>query len=539
MSMSNSTKSLVIGAVIAAMLGGTPALAQSAPPVSLPVFAQSVAAAAASDEAIATFYRENDYRPLWTGEGAQDRARLQALLRAFDNAADHGLPAHRYATDTLRADLARITSERDLGRVEVELSRLFLRYARDVQTGILTPGRVDGEIVRDVPLRDPLASLRAFAASAPDDFIRALPPASAEYTRLMKGKFDLEQIIAQGGWGMAVPTGTTLRPGDTGPVVVALRDRLVAMGYLRRSASVEYDAQIQAAVQAFQTRHGLAADGIAGPSTIGELNVSAQDRLASVIVALERERWMNIDRGARHILVNITDYSMQLFDDGKVTFETAAVVGAHRKDFRTPEFSDEMDHMVINPTWHIPRSITVRDYLPQLQQNPHAAGHLRIIDSAGRVVPRDAVDFRQFTARTFPFAMQQPPSNSNALGLVKFMFPNKYNIYLHDTPQKNLFGQEARAFSNGCIRLEDPFEFAYILLSRQTDDPEGLFQRHLQTGREITVPLEVKVPVHLDYRTAIGRAKGGLDFRRDVYGRDARIFAALRDAGVALPAADS
>ena len=171
-----------------------------------------------------------------------------------------------------------------------------------------------------------------------------------------------------------------------------------------------------------------------------------------------------------------------------------------------------------------------------LQRNPNAAGHLRIVDSHGRAVDRSAVDFTQFTARNFPFSMSQAPSDDNALGLVKFMFPNKWNIYLHDTPSKSLFNREVRAFSHGCIRLGDPFDFAYALLAPQTDDPKGEFAAHLNTRSETTLALATPVPVHIVYFTAWPTAKGRIDYRRDVYGRDARVFDALEKAGVVLPA---
>jgi murein L,D-transpeptidase YcbB/YkuD len=183
----------------------------------------------------------------------------------------------------------------------------------------------------------------------------------------------------------------------------------------------------------------------------------------------------------------------------------------------------------------VPRSIITKEYLPKLRNNPNAVGHIEITDRRGRVVNRSSADFSQYTARNFPYAMRQPPSRSNALGLVKFMFPNKYNIYLHDTPQKSLFGREVRAFSHGCIRLAEPFEFAYALLARQTEDPKAFFHRILNSGKETKVVLEKKVPVHLIYRTAVVSSLGHAEFRRDVYGRDAKIWAALERAGVVLP----
>lgn len=169
-----------------------------------------------------------------------------------------------------------------------------------------------------------------------------------------------------------------------------------------------------------------------------------------------------------------------------------------------------------------------------LQQDPFAVSHLRITDVRGQLVPREAVDFSMFDEEYFPFDMKEPPSRGNALGLVKFMFPNRYNIYLHDTPAKSLFGREKRDFSHGCIRLQDPFDFAYKLLEVQTGDPVGFFQATLRTGRETQVDLVEPVPVHIVYRTAFTQAKGRMQYRRDVYGRDAKIFRALEAEGVTI-----
>ena len=240
------------------------------------------------------------------------------------------------------------------------------------------------------------------------------------------------------------------------------------------------------------------------------------------------------DRGARNIQVNLADFHAKIIDDGVVTFETRSVVGKNTSDRRTPEFSDVMTHMVINPTWYVPRSIVTKEYLPKLQRNPNAHSYLQITDRNGRAISRGSVNFANYTASSFPFAMRQPPSKSNALGLVKFMFPNPYNIYLHDTPHKSLFARETRAFSHGCIRLSQPFEFAYALLSLQEDAPERFFRSVLETGKERRVNLETPVPVHLMYRTAVISSRGELEFRRDIYGRDAKIWAALQEVGVVL-----
>ncbi len=516
-------------AVIA--IGGLAGSAQA----QVTAFKQAIAETASKNKDVAAFYRSNDFNPIWTKNTSEQKARRRALIAALSSADDHGLPAARYDVKGLKARMAKAKTARDLGVMDVELSKVFLRYARDVQTGVLVPSRVDEMIVRKVPYRAASDYFEAVQGKRPSNLFKSLPPQSAEYARLMKEKLKLEKIIAKGGWGATVP-GKKYEPGDSGNGVTALRNRLVRMGYLRRSATKTFDVSIQKAVQNFQLAHGLSADGVAGTGTLKEINHPVEKRLQSVIVAMERERWMNRALGKRHVMVNLADFHARIIDNGKVTFETRSVVGKNQHDRRSPEFSDEMEHMVINPTWNVPRSIATKEYLPQLQKNPGAVGYLRLVDASGRTVARENVDFNQYTARTFPFNLKQAPSNSNALGLVKFMFPNKHNIYLHDTPQKALFGRESRAFSHGCIRLQKPFEFAYALLAKQESNPKSFFHAKLKTGKETQVNLKQKVPVHIMYRTALTTAKGELQFRRDVYGRDAKIWKALSNEGVVLRA---
>ncbi len=496
-------------------------------------FKQAVAEAASDSAAIAAYYRQSGYEPLWTGQDADDLARRAALVSALRASQVHGLPDMAGQADALVAQLSAVRSTRDLGLAEVALSRAFVAYAKNIQTGQVVPSAIDNGIVRKLPEADPTAYLTGLSQSDASSYFRALPPGSRQYRDLMKQRLKLQAVIASGGWGPGVQA-KKLEPGDSGDAVVALRNRLTAMGYMRRSLSRSYDGALQTAVQSFQAAHGLEPDGVAGPGTLTEVNRSASDRLKSVIVAMERERWTNFDRGDRHILVNQTDFTARIVDHGKVTFETRSVIGKNVHDRRSPEFSDEMEHMIINPSWHVPRSIVTKEYLPKLQANPNAAGQLLITDSRGRRVDRGAVDFTQFTASNFPFAMRQPPSKSNALGLVKFMFPNKYNIYLHDTPQKHLFARETRAYSHGCIRLAQPFDFAYTILARQEDNPKDYFHRVLNTGKETKVVLEQKIPVHIIYRTAFANTKGEVEYRRDIYGRDAKIWSALETAGVSL-----
>lgn len=524
------SRMILLSGVAAATIGlaPAPATAQNT------AFRQAVAEAASQFETVAAHYRDEKYAPIWTADtdGARDRRR--ALIDALENAHLHGLPDMSATAEALVSQMEGVQSVRDLGNVEVALSRAFVEYADSLQSGLLEPKSVAKGIERDAPRRKKQDYLTGLLNADADAYFLSLAPTHWEYRALMKEKLRLEGILADGGWGSTVPVAK-LEDGDTGDSVIALRNRLVRMGYMRPSASRTYDRALRAAVIDFQSDHGLEQDGVAGEGTIGEINVPVSERLKSVIVAMERERWMNLPRGERHILVNQTDFTAKVIDHGHVTFVTRSVIGKNTSDRRSPEFSDEMEHMVINPSWYVPRSIITKEYLPKLQANPNAVSYLEITDSRGRVVNRGAVDFSQYTSRSFPFAMRQPPSTRNALGLVKFMFPNKHNIYLHDTPEKHLFSREVRAYSHGCIRLAKPFDFAYAILAKQEENPKRFFHSVLDSGKETKVDLDVHIPVHIIYRTAFTEPGGRVQFRRDIYQRDEKIWNALQERGVALP----
>ncbi len=510
--------------LVSVPLTATDVRAELSPIGSLTGFRQTVAEAAASDDDLAAFYRARDFAGAWTGADDAAVARRNALLSAMSAAPLHGLPAQAFDAEALIARLRAATTPLAQAEMDVEMSRMFLAYAHAINTGYLAPGDTVPLIVREVQVRPGLALLDGFmAATSPEGFLRDLVPASPEYTRLLRLKLDLEALMATGGWGPSVGAASLL-PGAAGDDVVALRNRLIAMGYIGRSVTRTYDAAIMTAVQAFQTAHGMEADGIAGAETIRQINVPVEERLERVIVALERERWMNnLDRGDRYIWVNLTDFTAKIMDDDAETFSTRSVIGAGALDRQTPEFSNLMSHMVINPAWYVPRSIMMNDYGGTVPRGFQA------INSQGRVANVSNVG-------NGTYSLRQPPGPGNALGEVKFMFPNPQNIYLHDTPSQSLFANAVRAFSHGCIRLDDPRDFAYALLARQTDDPQGLYESYRRSGEEVRVNLDIEVPVHIVYRTAFTDVEGRLQFRNDIYGRDEAIWQALSAAGVEIGA---
>lgn len=493
---------------------------------------QAIAQAAAGNSSLAAFYKARDYEPIWVGNSRDNKRRVDAFIDALNEARDHALPVASYRGGELAKAIGSSRSAVELAKTEVAFSTSFLAYANDIQSGILDPARVDSEIKRSAPRRDGGKNLEAFSKSSPAAFIQALPPQTREYEMLLAERASLEQAISRGGWGAKVP-GSGLKAGQSGGAVTALAGRLSAMGYMSGTRS-SYDSAVQQAVARFQKDHGLAPDGVAGKGTLAEVNKDPEDRLKQVATAMERERWSNLPQGRRHVLVNIPDFTARIMDNGRTAFETRAVVGSNQSTHRTPEFSDVMEFVVVNPTWNVPASITAREYLPMLQQDPNAVSHLQLVDDGGNVVLRASVDFAAYDGSNFPYRLKEPPSEGNALGQVKFMFPNRYNIYLHDTPAKSLFSRETRAYSHGCIRLNDPLDFANALLKPETGNPAGLMQSRLDTGRESVVELKQPLRVHLRYRTAFQLDADDFQYRRDVYGRDAKVFAALARAGVSL-----
>ncbi|MEL6233745.1 MAG: L,D-transpeptidase family protein, partial [Pseudomonadota bacterium] len=434
--------------------------------------------------------------------------------------------------------------------------------------GIIPPRSADREIHIPYEPTPVAAMLGRLSGIPPRDFF-GFAPRTEEYAQLVEELARLRDRDSAAVSVAKVPAGRTMRLGHRSDRVIALRARLAhAMGKLNvpeetaavpvvlaaleqgivepvpetlpQSRVVEaegdarvYDATLMEEVRRYQTLVGLTPDGIAGPATLGRLNADDGDRIGQVIVNLERIRWLHRDPNERHIFVNQADFTMEFMDGGRVLLESRVIVGKRR--FATPEFIDDMDHMVVNPTWHVPNSIATREILPQLQRDPTYLSRrgMRLVPTGGAPVPDGVTsDYTEFSSGYFPFRIKQEPSNFNALGRVKFMFPNQFAIYLHDTPTKRLFNYDQRAYSHGCVRVEQPFDLAYALLEGQEDDPKGYFDRLLNRGTERRINLDRPVRVYLTYRTVFVDRAGEVQIRDDVYGRDAKVLERLIAQGV-------
>ena len=331
------------------------------------------------------------------------------------------------------------------------------------------------------------------------------------------------QLTAQGGWPQ-IAVGPTLHEGDMDERIHFLRKRLAASGDLAAplDQGVLFDELLKEAVQRFQARHGLTADGVVGARTLTELNVPISKRIQQLAASLERCQPLPSLLEPRHILVNIADFTLKLYEDGKLRLSMPVIVG---KTYRqTPVFTGYISSLVLNPSWEVPRSIATKDLLPKIKKNPGYLTqlHLRVLRDWTSETELDpaTIAWANLSQARFPYRLRQDPGPANALGRVKFLLPNPYDVYLHDTPAQALFQQDSRTFSSGCIRLARPMELAVYLLQGTPLGSMDALNAALSRGKTQSVAIPSPIAVHIAYMTAWVDREGIIQFRPDIYNRD-------------------
>jgi murein L,D-transpeptidase YcbB/YkuD len=313
--------------------------------------------------------------------------------------------------------------------------------------------------------------------------------------------------------------------------VVALRQRLAAEGFLSPASNQGelFDAEVEAAVKQFQDHHYLTADGVVGRGTLAALNVPIESRIDQLRVNLERGRWVLHDLESRFIIVDIAGFEAFYYNNDEDVWTTRVQVG---KPYRaTPVFRDQITYLDFNPTWTIPPTILAKDILPKVKRDVSylSERNIKVLDRNGTVIDPHTLDWSKYSGRNFPYILRQDPGPNNALGRVKFMFPNPHFVYLHDTPSKSLFNRTGRAFSSGCIRVEKPVELAEILLNDPKRWNQEKIRREFETAKTRSVRLKEPVPILLFYWTARPDDNGHVRFKQDIYGRDTAVLRALND----------
>lgn len=466
--------------------------------------------------AVEKFYAERGYAPLWT-EGGSQNARARSVIARLKDAEADGLNPDEYPVP----DFGAASDPDALAEVDLKLTGSMLDYARQAQSGQMHWSQVSGDIQYPEHPVDPDKVLaNVTGASDPSAALEAYNPPHKLYKEL---KARLAELRADsGGPKVRIPEGKTLSLNKRNPMedprVPALRARL---GVTENPDDPHYDETVAAAVREFQSAHHLRPDGIFGNNTLARLNGPSTDRkIDTIIVNMERWRWLPRRLGAASLgnayaILNIPDYTLKVMQHGQEVWKTRVVVGKPGRH-ATPLLTETMKYITVNPTWNVPPSIIYNEYLPALQQDP------TVLDRMGLRLQR---------SRDGSIHISQPPGERNALGRLRFNFPNKFLVYQHDTPNKNLFSRDARAYSHGCMRVQNPDQYAATLLNivmpNEHYTPARIRAMYGRTERNIQFP--TPVPVNITYQTAFVE-NGKLHFRKDIYGRDAKMIALLRNA---------
>lgn len=467
--------------------------------------------------------------PLWLRHSQLNRQAYDALS-FIAASAQHGLDPNDYHLSLLRR-LSAAEKVENATYFEQLLTDALLDLISDLAIGRLDPASADPDwhIPRDDV--DPAAILKN---ALQDNYLRQslnqLIPRDEQYHLLTQALSRYQRYVARGGW-QTVPDMGLLKPGESHPYVPLIRQRLAMEdAYLTRGefeGLQQYDPRLEQAVRALQRRHGLKIDGIIGPQTLAALNVPAQQMVDKVRINLERFRWLPDDLGSRYLMVNLGSYQLNAVENDQTRLSMKVIVGMRTRS--TPTFSSSMTHIVINPYWNVPHSLARRDLLPKQQADPdffflndfniflRESGFQTAVDPY-------RVDWDEISASQFPFRLQQRPGNNNALGKIKFMFPNPWNIYLHDTPNKALFDESQRNFSSGCIRVEQPLELAEFSLNR--DNARQSLLDRIASGRNQGERLDTPLLVYAVYFTA-WPYQGEVQFSPDPYQRDQRMYKLL------------
>ncbi len=492
--------------------------------------------------ALEELYRGRGFRPLWTGEAAPPG--LGAALIGFLGASgERGLRPDDYHAGTLAA-LVEAREEGDPLDLELLISDGWLLQAHHLREGRLDRrGRFRGTVPPGTGLPGLLEA--AFEDDGPLAALEASEPTGAAYRRLRAALSRYRAIAAAGGWETGLDL-EGLEPGAEGRGVAALRRRLTVSGDLREDVAAvrlesgrpvavgpgedeSFDETLAGALRLFQARHGLEPVGRVGPATSAALGVTVEERIRQIELNLDRWRALPSPPD-RYVLVNVPAFLVDLVEGDTVTMRIRAIVG--RTDRPTPSFEAEMTSVVFSPFWHVPPSIAVRDKLPLIRRDPGylAASHMLLLDrGSGAAVDPSTVDWSRITASEFTeaYRLRQDPGPWNALGQVKFVFPNPYGVFMHDTDARTLFERTSRCFSSGCVRIQNPLDLAERLLS---DDPawnRSGIEEAAGAGEERAVRLRRPVRVFVGYWTAWVDLDGTVNFPPDVYRRDPPALAAL------------
>jgi len=488
------------------------------------------------------FYLHRKIKPVWvTKDRLNNKAKV--FIKTIIEADHEGLDASIYHRDDILS-LVRVLELNSVfdafepakyAELELLLTDAFFSYGFHLSEGVVEPNQTNVDWHIKKPNKNLFKILiESLHNEKLEELVDILQPHHSGYLRLKSALLKYQNIKKSGGW-QKIPVGPKLRKGDTEKRIAALRSRLLISGDLADSTSgdgVYFDEALESGVKKFQARNGLKTDGVVGSNTLSALNISVEDRIGQIKLNMERWRWLPQDLGKRYILVNTANFELDIIENGQTVTSTRAIVGKKKRP--TPALSRKITYMELNPYWNVPHKIAINDVLPCIKKDSNYLKDksIRIFenweDDAKEVNP-ESIDWNTVTKKNFVYKLRQDPANSNALGRVKFIFPNKFSIYLHDTPARTLFDKTKRTFSSGCIRIEKPMELAAYLL---TDNSKWTYEKltaAVDSKKTRTILLSDPINIHILYWTAWVDKNGIVNFRDDIYGRDRQLNIALNE----------
>lgn len=489
-------------------------------------------------EALRRFYENHGFQLAWSSPGHR-----RELAEAIRQIANDGLNPVDYHGELL-ADLVLRARDDLSGEMRADIDLLFtdafLLAASHLLEGKVNPQTIHAEWNASRQHRDLAVTL---AEALRDDTIAAtlnsLRPNHPAYAKLTEARNRLTPLLGHP-W-LPIADGPSIHPGGQDPRLPEIRRRLTALGDIPDPAGTGtpftdptlYSEDLDPVIPNFQARHGLEPDGIIGKQTLAAVNLMPVERIRQIDASLERWRWLPQSLGDDYVIVNIAGFGLQLVMDGREALRSRVIVG--RPYRQTPVFSDRIRYLVFNPTWTVPRKLMIEDLLPEIVRDPAYLDRQDISVYQGWGADRQkidpaAIDWPSLSRNNFPYQLVQEPGPLNALGQVKFMFPNPYAVYLHDTPGQYLFGRQERSFSSGCIRVEKPMELAEQLLAGAPEWNRTTIDRLLEEKTPVTAILPEPIAIYIQYWTAWVDEAQRIQFRDDIYNRDFRLLAQLRQA---------
>ncbi len=494
-----------------------------------PVFAQNIVLF--SQVEISKFYSNRNFHLAW-----DDKKNRQDLISSLEASDEEGLLPEDYHLDLIKSLMSKSgyknLSDVDLADLDLLLTDAMILYASHLISGKVDQSKLRTEwdlSINEGPENPDSLLTVTLGQHQIKQVLEGFKPKSPFYDKLKVRLKEYRELSNNGGWNK-IPEGETLKKGMSSERIVDVRKYLNITEDFPANADLDsplFDDELEVAVKKFQFRHNLTQDGAIGKGTLAQMNVSVEDRIGMMRLNLERTRWVLHHPEEDFLIVNIAGFNIKRIQNKEIVYQSRVIVGKNHKE--SPIFKDEVEYIVFNPTWTLPYSIATHETLPKLKKDPGylAAKHMEIMDRNGKILDPSSIDFNKYSTGNFPFIIRQKAGSHNALGQVKFIFPNKYAVYLHDTPSRGLFSREDRAFSHGCIRLEDKWELVMSLMNEPEVWNMDKINKILDSGKTTQVNLKKHEDIYILYWTAGVDKDDNLYFERDVYYRDAAVLEAL------------